>query len=626
MGHLLSVCLCSCHLHLLVSVSTLLFLYIDTAISTTIGIAVVHVVDESLKAIVEEASNTSVPQSQGLPSGQRNRFLVRACQVTGTVLDSDIGWNVTQPGADISDCVFTGETRSPILLTVPLEFLRNVSTDNDPNLFPTALRNFSIDPQQSPLRVILADEAKNQEGQDENDALKQRCPVQCVYQSNITNAVKTTAIEHAEPTKMAHPFVTLEEEAMSQRKQTGIPFPETLKVLVIKHTVDQPLLGETKGPASLVTRLNTSRGKEEEKRSIVLCRNRRDVLQAKVLVCQVTGTTLDTSIGWSVTRPIADVSHWPFTNKTATPRPLPKSDQPSASVSPPPSVSGTTLDTEADLATAEVLGLSESKVGGPVAQSSKKELMLRKGNLSTVGKNDTQTERSELSVTGDVPGRLGCDCLLVSSELTCMELFEFPKYEEGSTSTVATVGANTKVPLEQPQRQHVSESLSPVTDIDSARTETRQTSTKKIEIRVLGSKFYNRVLESYVVLNMEGSPINIQQGICNELTHWSFPQVVNVREGEDMTTRMTIEDKSWSVKPEQKRELVLPHTSTYISFGIISPEPREVLGLCFVKPAHHDDPIEIPFYPPPHMARVLSLPQSPSDDQGVVSRIIIFSL
>ena len=271
MGHLLSVCLCSCHLHLLVSVSTLLFLYIDTAINTTIGIAVVHVVDESLKAIVEEASNTSVPQSQGLPSGQRNRFLVRACQVTGTVLDSDIGWNVTQPGADISDCVFTGETRSPILLTVPLEFLRNVSTDNDPNLFPTALRNFSIDPQQSPLRVILADEAKNQEGQDENDALKQRCPVQCVCQSNITNAVKTTAIEHAEPTKMAHPFVTLEEEAMSQRKQTGIPFPETLKVLVIKHTVDQPLLGETKGPAvtgSVVTRLNTSRGKEEERKFI----------------------------------------------------------------------------------------------------------------------------------------------------------------------------------------------------------------------------------------------------------------------------------------------------------------------------------------------------------------------
>ena len=154
--------------------------------------------------------------------------------------------------------------------------------------------------------------------------------------------------------------------------------------------------------------------------------------------------------------------------------------------------------------------------------------------------------------------------------------------------------------------------------LDSVETDANQSSsTEEIEVYVyvLGSKFYDCVLQSVVVLNVDGSAINMQLGIRDELEYWSVPRVVNLRVGEGITIKMTIKDDTWSV-PDQELMLAFPHTNGYFSFGIISPEPHKVLGICIVKPTHHNKPIGIPFFPP-HMSRPLPLSRSPSDDRDV---------
>ena len=255
-----------------------------------------HVVDiggsKSLKTIVERTFNTALTESQGYTSGQRNLFPVRACQVIGTAVNSNVDWSVTEPIADISHCsTFIGEMHTPIMLVVPLEFLRNVGSGS---LFATTLRNLRIDAQQSPLQVILADEAESEEDQDENDTVRsldtlmkkvlscsynmyywkasqQRFSVQFSCQGNIADAMKETAIKHIQSTAMASQFMTLEKDIISQRKQgVRVLFPEEFTVLAKDHTDDQSmLLGilqlERKG---LVVRgsSNASRSKKEEKK------------------------------------------------------------------------------------------------------------------------------------------------------------------------------------------------------------------------------------------------------------------------------------------------------------------------------------------------------------------------
>ena len=160
------------------------------------------------------------------------------------------------------------------------------------------------------------------------------------------------------------------------------------------------------------------------------------------------------------------------------------------------------------------------------------------------------------------------------------------------------------------------------TDVPVTCCKTRQTSsTKEIEVCVLGSKWYGSVLEAVVSLVVDRSAINGQRGIRSELEHWSIPQVVNVRVDEGMTIRMAIENDNWAVKPGRELSLDFPHTSTDIPFGIISSGPGKVLGSCFVKPTHHKDPVEIPFFPP-HVAPPGLVPRNSSDDQDMlVSRI-----
>ena len=247
------------------------FSAIDPQINVTSGIAVVYVVDirgsKSLKAIVEQAFITSLPESQRCSAAQKTRFPIRACQVIGTVLDRSVSWSVTEPIADISHCsTLLGETQTPIFLVVPLEFLRNVGTGKDPHCLSTTLQNMRIDPQQSPLHVIIADEGES-EDVDENDALRDLDAVmkktlsssyRLFYwkasqqqfslqsnQSNIIDAMKETAIKHTESTAMAHQFVTLEEYIIFQRKQgVRVLFPEKLKAMVNKPTDDQSWLHE----------------------------------------------------------------------------------------------------------------------------------------------------------------------------------------------------------------------------------------------------------------------------------------------------------------------------------------------------------------------------------------------
>jgi hypothetical protein len=213
---------------------------------------------------------------------------------------------------------------------------------------------------------------------------------------------------------------------------------------------------------------------------------------------------------------------------------------------------------------------------------------VKRGKKSTVDKDEIQSQR--LADTG--------------RENNGLTRTELPMYIGSASGSIA------KATVEQPERVPVSQYF------------TSQTATNSIEVQVVGSESYDMVMESYVILKKEGSTTN-QQGICTGLKPWSQPRVMNVKSDENIciSVRMAITDISWSVKPEQEQSVIFNINNTWssssISFGILSPKPSKVLGLCTIRPVHRGDSTEIPFYPP-HIVKDLLLSPSVGDDRDLV--------